>query len=302
VLNLHLHVRLVWSTSMSLLACTSTYNSLCYHWKAFKRVFMAPGAVWCRRRREAAKAASAILIAATAVAFVAYSAIQKHFLPRRSSSKRRSRVSLLYIAEYLTDDEFARTFRLPRGAFVNLLATIRPALLRDTGQAARSSGGVVQPALRLAITLRMLAGASYLNLIMLFRVAKPTIYDVFHSTIDVINRRLRMPGIPTSNSARLSFLADGFTRSRTPVSPIYGCIGALDGIAISILKPPDQFVPRNFYCRKGMYALPVQAIVDSSYRFMYVSANCVGSTHDSLSFSCSQLGQMMQDKDVLGSF
>jgi hypothetical protein len=104
-------------------------------------------------------------------------------IPRRSSKKRRSRVLLLYIAEYLTDDEFARTFRLPRGAFVNLLTTIRPVLLRDAGQAARSSGGVVQPALRLEITLRMLAGASYLDFSMLFRVAKP---PIFHSTIDVI--------------------------------------------------------------------------------------------------------------------
>jgi hypothetical protein len=106
--------------------------------------------------------------------------------------KRRSRVSLLHIAEYLTDDEFEQTFRLPRGAFANILALIHPALLRDARQAARSSGGVVQPALRLAITLRMLAGASYLALFMLFRVAKQTIYDVFHSTIEFINRRLRM--------------------------------------------------------------------------------------------------------------
>jgi hypothetical protein len=93
-----------------------------------------------------------------------------------------------------------------------------------------------------------------------------------------------MPGIPTTDSAKLSCLADGFRRSRTPASPIHGCIGALDVIAISILKPPDQFVPRNFYCRKGMFALPVQAIVDFSYRFMYMSASCVWSTHDSLSF------------------
>jgi DDE superfamily endonuclease len=36
--------------------------------------------------------------------------------------------------------------------------------------------------------------------------------------------------------------------------------------------------------------IPVQAIVDSSYRLMYMSAMAVGSTHDSLAFSLSNLG------------
>jgi DDE superfamily endonuclease len=57
-----------------------------------------------------------------------------------------------------------------------------------------------------------------------------------------------------------------------------------------ISKPDDGYVPRNYWCRKGYYAIPIQAVVDSRYRFTYMSAMAVASTHDSLAFSLSQLG------------
>jgi DDE superfamily endonuclease len=104
-----------------------------------------------------------------------------------------------------------------------------------------------------------------------------------------------MPGVPMGDTAKLRKLADKFVESRTPASPLYGCVGALDGIAICITKPLDKFFPRNFFCRKGMDAIPVQAVVDSSYKRLYMSANCVGSTHDSLSYACSVLGRKLAD-------
>jgi hypothetical protein len=125
----------------------------------------------------------------------------------------------------------------------------------------------VEPALRLGLTLRILAGASYLDMVMLFRVARSTAFEIFHGTVDAINCALDMPSIPVSDRSRLQALAQGFCLSRTPASPLYGCVGALDGIAIAVVKPLDRFVPRNFYCRKGIYALPVKAIVDHAYRF-----------------------------------
>jgi DDE superfamily endonuclease len=81
----------------------------------------------------------------------------------------------------------------------------------------------------------------------------------------------------------------------------YGCVGALDGVAIELLKPPDAYIPRNFFCRKGMYCISAQAVVASACRFLYMSANCVGSAHDSLSFACSRLGQAFR-QNGLGPF
>lgn len=78
-----------------------------------------------------------------------------------------------------------------------------------------------------------------------------------------------------------------------PANPLPGCVGALDGICIKILNPSDRFHHSTFYCRKGFYALPVQALVDSSYRFLSFSAICCGSTHDSLAHSVSSLREYL---------
>jgi hypothetical protein len=82
---------------------------------------------------------------------------------------------------------------MPHNAFHSLLSALHPALVLNSDQGTRSSGGVVEPASRLAITLRILAGSSYLDLVTLFRIGKLTLYEVFHATVDVLNKRLRMP-------------------------------------------------------------------------------------------------------------
>jgi hypothetical protein len=56
-------------------------------------------------------------------------------------------------------------------------------LTRDEMMAARSSAGRVEPAIRLALTIRILSGASYLDMMILFRIAKSTVYEAFHITI-----------------------------------------------------------------------------------------------------------------------
>lgn len=69
--------------------------------------------------------------------------------------------------------------------------------------------------------------------------------------------------------------------SRERANPLYGCVGTLDGIAIAIRKPTDEYVLRNFYCKKNMYAFSILAVIDSKLRFMYMSCQCTGNTHDS---------------------
>ena len=104
-----------------------------------------------------------------------------------------------------------------------------------------------------------------------------------------------MPGLPLSDAGKLRKLANGFQSSREYNNPLYGCVGALDGIAISIRKPPDEYALRNFYWRKGMYALPVQAVVDSELMFRHMSCRCTGSTHYAAAFDVSELAQKLKD-------
>jgi hypothetical protein len=75
-----------------------------------------------------------------------------------------------------------------------------------------------------------------------------------------------------------------------------GCIGALDGIAIRVkcFSTNDVPDPGNYYCRKGFYALNVQAICDRNKRFLWCSTGHKGGTHDSRAFFETNLYDLME--------
>jgi DDE superfamily endonuclease len=100
----------------------------------------------------------------------------------------------------------------------------------------------------------------------------------------------------------LDRLAIGFTTSRLGCSPLYGCVGAVSGIAIKIVKPQDVTNPASYFCRNGFYSIPVQAVVDSSYCFTYLSAVYVGSTHDSTAWSVSKVGIQLKATGMKSSY
>ena len=57
--------------------------------------------------------------------------------------------------------------------------------------------------------------------------------------------------------------------------------------------------PGNYYCRKGFFALNVQAICDRSKRFTWVYTSNKGSTHDSVAFTNSRLFSLLSAKSVI---
>jgi hypothetical protein len=130
-------------------------------------------------------------------------------------------------------------------------------------------------------------------MMMLFRIAKYTVYEAFHSTIASITKRLAMPGIPSTHG-ELQCIAQDFAISRQPLNPLQGCVGAVDGTCIETQKPADEYGPRDFYYRKGLYAIPAQAVEDAKYRFLYLSAKCAGSTPDAIAWESSSLGMRLR--------
>ena len=127
-------------------------------------------------------------------------------------------------------------------------------------------------------------------------------FQVFSEKLHAINNEIEMPGLRVRDAAKLREIADGFQSNRQYSNPLHGCLGALDGIAVSVRKAPDEFAPRKFYCRKGMYALPVQAVVDSELRFRCMSRRCTGSTHDAAAFDVSELAQKLKDNRMSTGF
>jgi hypothetical protein len=114
----------------------------------------------------------------------------------------------------------------------------------------------------------MLSGGSIWDLMAIFGVARTTVYDVFHSTLDAIYQILSLPGILVNDLAALTATAEEFKTSRTSTNPLYGCVAAIDGRAITIRSPRAIDLPSLYYCGKGFFALPVQARCDSKYRFL----------------------------------
>jgi hypothetical protein len=148
------------------------------------------------------------------------------------------------VFQHFSGAEFAGALRLDRNSVARLLTVLRPALKRDAIQDWRSSAGVIEPGVRLEISLRMLAGGSHWDLMANFRVGRTTVYQVFHETIDAIFQELQLPGIP-NDLTHLCALADDFSRSRPAVNPLNGCISAVDGIAIALILHVLNFSPHS---------------------------------------------------------
>ena len=117
--------------------------------------------------------------------------------------------------------------------------------------------GFVEPEVRVAISLRTTAGASDLELICLWHVARQTIYHVFNEIANTIVRIHKMDGFPETESGYAS-LAQGFSNQRRKANPLRRCITSLNRIAICIAKPipSDCKNLASDYRRKGYYSLP----------------------------------------------
>ena len=213
------------------------------------------------------------------------------YKPRRRADRSKDRTSIAFrsVTARLTEKEYHSVFRMYRSDFYEMLELIRPNVTKNVEMGKRGGNETVLPDSRLAITLRMLACARYGDLTLLYCITQCTVYKVFHETFEALNEVLKFPLLPKTDE-RLRRLANGMKLSRSRGNPLTGCIGALDGICIKIDRPRAELNPALFYCRKGYYAIPFQALVDHSYRFLCASANCVGSRHDSLAHSSSRLG------------
>ena len=82
-----------------------------------------------------------------------------------------------------------------------------------------------------------------------YNTPKSTFYQVVKDTCDAILSVLCLPGLPESETA-LRQSAEAYTVSRKPESPLSGCLGALDGIAIKIRKPETDLNLAAYWCRK----------------------------------------------------
>ena len=213
----------------------------------------------------------------------------------------RKGISFKDIIRALGPQKFKASYRISLPAFKLLLNEVRDLLQRPFKAETDYRCCTVSPEIRLAITLRILGGGNYIDIMLAYRVQEATIRRIFHDTCHALSCRLRLKGFPTTIAA-LQEIARRFQSSRKSTNPLPGCVGALDGICIKIKKPKRHENPALFYCRKGFYAVPVQALVDSDYIFRFCSAVCTGATHDALAYSVSGLKREIDKGALFGIF
>jgi len=151
---------------------------------------------------------------------------------------------------------------------------------------------------KVAISIRMLAGGFYRDLVPLFGPSTAHLYTVFDNFIVQILETFHFPLVPwlrERNWTALQNLASLFAEKTDGV--FYGPFGALDGLAVCIRSPTltDVPDPGNYFCRKGFYALNVQAICDKRLRFLWIFPSSKGSTHDATAFRHSRLMDLLKE-------
>jgi hypothetical protein len=150
---------------------------------------MEPATFTAALDQRGANAVRCVCFASYAVVLAAVSFTQTEGLRkplRRQSTLRRIRPSFVSICCYLSAEEFTSCFRIPREAFQEQLTILKPNLESIARRAKNGSGGLVEPDIRLAILLRILAGASYIDLQLIFRIGRSTVFSVFNSTLCAI--------------------------------------------------------------------------------------------------------------------
>lgn len=133
------------------------------------------------RMRPSAAARFAALVTVTAAVDVLSNAVAMAVpRPRNTGIGRRSRLGMSDTLKALSDNDFRLLFRMERNDFNALLELVRDGLRTNHAMAILAAGQPIPADCRLALALRLLAGASYLDCMLAFWLGRCTVFDVFH--------------------------------------------------------------------------------------------------------------------------
>jgi hypothetical protein len=142
-------------------------------------------------------------------------------------------------------------------------------------------------------TLKYLAGASYLDVIIHTGISWTLFYSCVYKGINAICRcqelQLKMP----MSLSDMHYATNSF-KELSLDGQLNGCIGALDGWLCRIKVPSASYtmnVASYFSGHYQSYGVNVQATCDAACRFTSISVLCPGGTGDSKAFAASFVQQ-----------
>jgi DDE superfamily endonuclease len=157
-------------------------------------------------------------------------------------------------------------------------------------------GGAIIPKLRLFVTLRYLAGGTYLDFIFETGISSSSFYSIVWATIGVIRR---CPQLSISLSSKMNEIfeaAEGFQSISTNGAIIY-CVGVVDCYHLENNTPSkkDAGNVRNFFSGHFQsYGINVQAVCDHQCCFTYIGVAGPGNMEDRYAFNVNSLGENIE--------
>ena len=106
----------------------------------------------------------------------------------------------------------------------------------------QSTGGFISGEVKLALTLRLLAGGTYMDLALLYEVGMTYAYEIFHDVVHNWISDYRLVDINgedyLNDDIRMAKVANDFANGSKGL--LKGTIGALDGWLVKIKRPTKK--------------------------------------------------------------
>ena len=118
-------------------------------------------------------------------------------------------------------------------------------------------------------------------------------FEVSRKLMKAIGTLIQITRFPFCDEEVVKRLVNWFRGLVIPI-PVDGIADTQDEIEIAIRKPPDEYVLRNLYSQKCVFALPVQVVADSGLRFRHMPRRCTESTFDPAAFDVSELAYSLR--------
>ncbi len=251
----------------------------------------------CAQKLNGGKVAAAIIMLVHC-ALLYSGEIPQWFIEMRAANERRERaraVEKILNMSRNNPRKFQRYYRLHREDFFDVHDKIKEDIESDKKYADLSSGSPIPTILKLAITLRFLAGGSYLDIAFGYEVHESSVYVVVWDVLEAINKHVDNIKFPYGDEIKLRDLEQSFMKFHNGNFP--GTVAAGDGIVFRIWKPPGFAVDENitsFFNRKGFYGYGMQGFCDGNCKFVHISMKTCSSTHDSTAYIVSGMSKIIE--------